>query len=328
MSQAQRPAETVLVTGGAGFIGSHLVQHLRRRRPEWKVRVLDNLSTGKAETLHHLALDSMVEPVVGDILDESTLADAMRDVTRVFHLAANASVPRSIEHPVESLRVMVEGTLKVLEAARRAGAHRVVYAASSSAYGDSMEPIKDESLRPMPRSPYAAAKLAGEHLMSAWHTCHGITTVSLRFFNVFGPRQDPASPYAAVIPRFIARMMRGEAPLIEGDGHQTRDFTYVENNAHACLLAAEAPEEAVAGRVFNIACGQAISLLQLVAILNEVLDTRIEAVHVAPRPGDVRHSLASIQAAREALRYHVHVDFLEGIRRTVAYHQRDSPRAV
>jgi UDP-glucose 4-epimerase len=241
-------------------------------------------------------------------------------VDYILHQAAIPSVQRSVDDPIRSNAANVEGTVRLLDAARRAGVKRVVYAASSSAYGDQPVPVKKENLLPMPKSPYAVSKLAAEYYLRAFTECYGLETVSLRYFNVFGPRQDPDSEYSAVIPKFITKCLRGQRPTIYGDGMQSRDFTYVDNNVRANLLAATAP--GVAGRVFNIACGHSYSLLDLLAAINEILGTNIEPVFEAPRRGDVRHSLADISEAQKHLGYAVAVDFYEGLRRTVEWYRR------
>ncbi|HEX9890463.1 MAG TPA: NAD-dependent epimerase/dehydratase family protein, partial [Actinomycetota bacterium] len=253
-----------------------------------------------------------------DIRDAGAVAGAMDGAEAVFHMAALGSVSRSLEDPLRSHGVNVDGTLRVLEEARRSGVRRVVYASSSSVYGDTPILPKHEDMPPSPRSPYAASKLAAEAYVRAYATSFGLQTVSLRFFNVFGPRQDPASEYAAVIPRFVTAMSRGERPVLFGDGAQTRDFTYVDNVVHACLLAARAGPDAV-GRAYNVGCGERISLLQLVEGLNRALGTSLQPAHADPRPGDVRHSLADVTAAARDLGYRPSVTVQEGLARTVAW---------
>ncbi len=304
-----------LVTGGAGFIGSHIVEELVRRRE--RVRVLDNFSTGRRENLAPFL--EHVELVEGDLRDLSTVRRVAEGVDYILHQAALPSVPRSIADPLASNDSNVTGTLHLLIAARDAGVKRVVYASSSSVYGDNPTLPKREDMSPAPKSPYAVSKLAGEYYCRVFAQAYGLETVCLRYFNVFGPRQDPASQYAAVIPKFITALLRDEPPTIYGDGHQSRDFTYVSNVVRANLLAATAPD--VSGRVFNVACGERYTVLDLVAVLTEILGTHITPVHTAPRPGDVRHSLADITAAREALGYRVEVNFHEGLRRTVAWYR-------
>lgn len=304
-----------LVTGGAGFIGSNIVEELLRRGE--RVRVLDNFSTGKRENL--AAFQERIELVEGDLRDLSTVRRAVEGVDYVLHQAALPSVPRSVDDPLENDAVNVTGTLNLLVAARDAGVRRVVFASSCAVYGDEPTLPKREDMLPQPKSPYAVSKLAGEHYCRAFSEVYGLETVALRYFNVFGPRQDPASDYAAVIPLFITRMLRGQAPTIHGDGLQSRDFVYVADVVQANLLAATVP--GVAGHVFNIAGGERYTLLDLIRVLNDVLGTDIVPVHDAPRPGDVRHSQADIGAAQQALGYRVVVDFAEGLRRTVEWYR-------
>jgi UDP-glucose 4-epimerase len=302
-----------LVTGGAGFIGSHLVEALLRRGRA--VRVLDDFSTGSAANLAHLR--DRLEVIEGDITDPETVHIAMRDVGVVFHEAALASVPRSVADPLATHRACVDGTLNVLLAARDAGVRRVVYAASSSAYGNSARLPKTEADPTAPLSPYAVAKLAGEHYCAAFTEVYGLETVRLRYFNVFGPRQSPDSPYAAVIPLFMEALTAGRSPVIHGDGQQSRDFTYVEDVVQANLLAAEVP--GVGGRVYNVACGRRTTLLELVAHLNRLLGTSIAPTHTPPRAGDVRHSQADITLARNELGYRPTTDMATGLRRCLEW---------
>jgi UDP-glucose 4-epimerase len=304
-----------LVTGGAGFIGSHIAEALVKRGE--RVRVLDDLSTGSLANIEPIRPG--VEFVRGDITDLAAVRQAVESVDVVFHEAALASVSRSVEDPAATHKVCATGTLNVLIAARDAKVRRVVYAASSSAYGNTEVLPTHEEQPPHPLSPYAAAKLTGEHYCSAFHEVYGLDTVCLRYFNVFGPRQDPTSPYSAVIPLFIATMLAGKEPTIFGDGHQSRDFTYVENVVQANLLAAEA--NAAAGKVYNVANGARASLLDLITAINATLGTRILARHDTARPGDVRHSQADISRARHQLGYDPPVGLEEGLRRTVAYYQ-------
>ncbi len=311
-----------LVTGGAGFIGSHLVEALVAQGAS--VRVLDNLSTGCLANLDAVA--DHVEWIEGDIMDREALDFAMRGVTVVFHQAALASVPRSVADPLATHQVCANGTLHVLLAARDAGVRRVVYAGSSSAYGnppgsgDTVSPKRETDLV-QPLSPYAAAKLAGEHYCAAFAQVYGLETVRLRYFNVFGPRQRADSPYAAVIPRFIEAMTAARQPLIHGDGRQSRDFTFVTDVVSANLLAASAP--GVSGRVYNVACGRRTSLLELVDLLGELLGQPIKPVHDQPRPGDVRHSLADINRARTDLGYEPRFDMHTGLRNCLEWWQRN-----
>jgi UDP-glucose 4-epimerase len=304
-----------LVTGGAGFIGSHIVRALLERGRQ--VRVLDNLSTGKRANLAEIA--GQIELLEGDICDVPTVERAMRDVDVVFHLAARASVPRSVEHPRPANEINVTGTLNLLIAARDAGARRFVYSASSSAYGDTPTMPKIETMRPAPLSPYAVSKLAAEHYCACWSHVYGLQTACLRYFNVFGPRQDPKGDYAAVIPAFVSRMLRGERPIIFGDGEQSRDFCFVANVVHANLLASEAPE--VHGEVMNIACGQSTTLNQIVADINKLLGTNLAPEYREPRRGDVRHSLAALDAAKRVIGYEPQVFFSDGLRRSIEWYK-------
>jgi len=306
---------TYLVTGGAGFIGSHIAEALVRRGG--KVRVLDNFATGKLENLVTVADE--IELISGDVRDEAAVGRAVAGCEVVFHQAALASVPRSVEDPLGSHAACATGTLLVLHEARKAGVRRVVYAASSSAYGNQPQPKKRETDLPSPLSPYAAAKLAGESYCAAfWHS-YGFETVALRYFNVFGPRQDPSGPYAAVIPLFIKALLAGQQPTVYGDGQQTRDFAYVENVVQANLLAAEASD--AAGQVFNVGSGAAISLLDLLKELNAILETDVQPAFQPARAGDVRDSLANISRAKKVLGYKPAVKLAEGLRRTVEYYR-------
>jgi UDP-glucose 4-epimerase len=308
-----------LVTGGAGFIGSHLVEALVERGR--RVRVLDNFSTGDRANLDAVA--GRVELVEGDITDAETVRQATRGVEVVFHQAALASVPRSVANPIATHRACVDGTLNVLLAARDAGVRRVVYAASSSAYGNSARLPKSEGDPTAPLSPYAVSKLAGEQYCAAFSEVYRLETVRLRYFNVFGPRQSPDSAYAAVIPLFIQAMTGGKRPVIHGDGTQSRDFTFVADVVQANLLAAEAP--GVSGRVYNVACGRRTSLLELVGHLNAMLGTNIVPTHTAPRAGDVQHSEADIQRARDELGYRPTTDVPAGLRLCLEWWRRRSP---
>ena len=306
----------VLVTGGAGFIGSHIAEALVNRGHQ--VRVLDNLSTGHLSNMADFR--DRIEFIHGDLLDVPTVVRAVEGVQYVFHQAALASVPRSVERPLDTHAACVTGTLNLLDAARRAGVQRLVYAASSSAYGDQPFSSKREGDLPAPISPYGAAKLAGEYYCQAFTATYGFQTVCLRYFNVFGPRQDPNSPYSAVIPLFITAMLSGRQPVIYGDGRQSRDFTYVANVVEANLLAAEAP--GVAGRVFNIANGRSTDLLTLLDVLNRLLGMNVQPQHAPPRPGDVRESMADITLARKMLGYEPKVGFEEGLRLSIAYYRK------
>jgi UDP-glucose 4-epimerase len=300
-----------LVTGGCGFIGSHLVEALAARGDA--VRVLDDLSTGKDANL--AGVRGRVELVRGSITDPAAVREAVRGREVIYHLAALPSVARSVEDPVASHEACATGTLYVLDAARQAKARRVVYAASSSAYGDTPGTVRTEDDPLAPLSPYAAAKLAGEHYCRCFTKVYGLETARLRFFNIFGPRQDPRSPYSGVIALFTAALAEGRTPRIDGDGLQSRDFTYVENAVQAVLKAATAP--AAVGNVYNVGTGANVSVLQLVAELNRLLGKDVKPTHGPPRPGDVRHSQADISRARRDLGYEPTVPFTEGLRRTL-----------
>jgi UDP-glucose 4-epimerase len=310
-----------LVTGGAGFIGSHLVEALVERGD--RVRVLDDFSTGDVANLDDVR--NRVEITEGDITDLATVRTAMRDVEVVFHQAALASVPRSVANPVATHRVCVDGTLNILLAARDAGVRRVVYAASSSAYGNSVRLPKTETDPTAPLSPYAASKLAAEHYCAAFSEVYRLETVRLRYFNVFGPRQTPDSPYAAVIPLFIQALTAGKSPTVHGDGEQSRDFTFVADVVQANLLAAQAPD--VSGKVYNIACGRRTTLLELLGHLNHLLGTNIAPTHTAARPGDVRHSQASITRACEELGYRPTTDVASGLQQCLEWWNRAAAKS-
>ena len=303
-----------LVTGGAGFIGSNLVRALLREGND--VRVLDDLSTGSRENLAGLPVARFT---LGSVTDRACLRDALSGVEVVFHLAALPSVARSVADPVGVTRANVAGTVNVLTVSRDAGVRRVVYASSSSVYGDTPTLPKTEELCPSPRSPYAASKLSGEMYCRAFASVYPLETVSLRFFNVFGPRQDPASEYAAVIPRFATAMLAGRRPLVLGDGHQSRDFTYVENAVRACILAGAAGP-AASGEAMNAACGERITLLDLITELNRLLGTRIEPEFAPARTGDVRHSLAAIDKAQRLIGYRPSVPVRRGLEATLAWY--------
>ncbi len=307
-----------LVTGGAGFIGSNLVGALLAGGR--RVRVLDNFLTGKRENLAGLkeTYGDAFELVEGDLRDMAVTRRAVEGAEYVLHQGALPSVPRSVSDPVLSNEINVGGTVSLLVAARDAGVKRVVYAASSSAYGDTPELPKRESMGTNPKSPYAAQKLAGEQYMRIFYEVYGLETVSLRYFNVFGPRQDPASTYAAVIPRFITAVLSGESPTIYGDGLQTRDFTYIENVVRANLLACEAPKTAC-GKVINIACGERVSLLDILEIVYRLAGRRVAPMFESTRPGDVRDSLADISLAKGSLGYEPRIGFPEGLSRTFDY---------
>ena len=304
-----------LVTGGAGFIGSHIATALVERGDS--VKVLDNLSTGNKQNLVHL--NGKVELIEGDVQDAALVERAMDGVEVVYHQAALASVPRSVENPLATNDACVTGTITMLDAARRAQVRRFIYAGSSSAYGNQPFMSKREGDFPAPLSPYAAAKLGGEYYCKAFYATYGLETVTIRYFNVFGPRQDPHSEYSAVIPLFVTAMLAGRQPTVFGDGYQSRDFTYIDNVVAGNLAAAEAAE--APGRVFNVACGQQFTLLDLIASINRALGTSIEPIFEAPRTGDVRESLADISAAREVLGYAPLVKFDEGLHRSIDYYR-------
>jgi len=307
----------VCVTGGAGFIGSHLACALVEHGAQ--VCVLDDLSNGLESNLTEIA--DRIRFVRGSILDQASLKEAVEGAEIVFHLAAIASVPRSVKEPALYVQVNATGTLHVLDAARAAGAQRIVYAASSSAYGDQAAPggAHVETSPAHPQSPYAAAKCAGEHMLGAYAHCFDLSCISLRYFNIFGPRQRPDSPYAAVIPLFTRALLEGRKPVIYGDGRQTRDFTYVANAVHANLLAGAAAKD-LRGEVVNIACGRSASVLELLAGIARLLGVEPACQFAEERIGEVKHSLASIEAARRLIGYEPVVDFQEGLKRTVAYY--------
>ena len=304
-----------LVTGGAGFIGGHLAERLVA--DGHAVRVLDNLSTGKRQNL--AAIESKFEMIEGDFRDPETCRSACRDIEVVFHIGALPSVPKSIEDPQASHDCNINGTFNMLSAVRDCGCRRLVYAASSSAYGDVEVSPKVETIAPEPKSPYAVQKLAGELYCRAFHECFGLETLSLRYFNVFGPRQDPKSQYAAVIPAFITAILNDTPPTVYGDGEQTRDFTYVDNVVQANILAAGA--EHAAGQAVNAACGESISLNQIVSEINKALGKSIVPTYDEVRPGDVRHSLADNSLAKKLIGYTPLVNFAEGLARTIKYYQ-------
>ncbi len=305
----------VLVTGGAGFIASHITSALVKRGD--KVRVLDNLCTGFKRNLHPDA-----EFIEGDVADESATAKAMKGIELVFHQAALASVPMSLEKPLATNHACVTGTVNVLNQAVKSGVRRVVYAASSSAYGDRPFSAKREVDLPQVLSPYAAAKLAGELYCQAFFHSFGLETVGLRYFNVFGPRQDPASPYSAVIPLFVTAILSGKPPIIYGDGGQSRDFTFVENVVQGNLLAGDAPQ--AAGQIINMADGRHTTLLRLLELLSQMLEIEIQPDFQPPRVGDVRESLADISRARLLLNYEPAVTLEEGLRQTIDYYREQA----
>ena len=303
-----------LVTGAAGFIGRPLAAALLARGDS--VRGVDNFSTGKRHNL--LGLEAM-EFLEGDLADPDLAARACNGVEIVFHEAALPSVPRSVADPLSTNVACVDATLQLLVAARAAGVRRVVYAASSSAYGDTPTLPKHEQMPPNPISPYAVAKLTGEYYMRSFARVYGLETVCLRYFNVFGPHQDPTSQYSGVLAVFCRRMLAGQVPVIHGDGEQSRDFTFIQNTVEGNLLAAHA--DAVSGQVMNLATGHRITLNQVVALLRELTGYDGPVQHAEPRSGDIRHSLADISLAQQRLGYQPSVDFREGLRRTVQWYR-------
>lgn len=307
-----------LVTGGAGFIGSNLVEALLAQGH--RVRVLDNFSTGKRENLEPF-LDR-IELVTGSLAKFEYCQMAVEGVDYVLHQGALPSVPKSIELPIESNNANVTGTVDLLVAARDAGVKRVVFAASSSAYGNTETLPKIETMPPSPLSPYALQKYAGELYMKIFYETYGLETVSLRYFNIFGPRQDPTSFYSAVIPKFITMLLKGEAPTIFGDGQQSRDFTYIENVVQANIKAATADRRS-AGEVMNIACGERIDLNELAQVINDILGSNIQPKYEPERRGDVKHSLADIGRAKELIGYEPTVKFAEGIRKTIEWYKHN-----
>jgi UDP-glucose 4-epimerase len=305
---------TQLVTGGAGFIGSNLVRRLLAIGEE--VRVFDDLSTGSVENLDEIRAD--VEVVVADVRDPDALGRAMQGAEVVYHLAALGSVSRSVADPMTTHAVNATGTLKVLEAGRHSGVRRVVYASSSSVYGDTPSLPKHEGMPPMPNSPYAVSKLTGEAYCRAFANSYAFETVSLRFFNVFGPRQDPRSQYAAVIPAFASRLLAGDRPTVFGDGTQSRDFTFVENAVDACVLAAGAGPDAV-GQAMNVGCGERTTLLELLEAIGALVGRDLEPNFGPPRPGDVMHSEAAISKAKQLIGYRPLIGVREGLAETLRW---------
>lgn len=305
-------SDRYLVTGGAGFIGSNLVERLLKNGE--KVRVLDNFSTGKIENLQPFLAD--IELINGDVRYLNTAINAVKDVDYILHEAALPSVPRSVETPLESNDVNTNGTLNILYAAKEATVKRVVYAASSSAYGESPTLPKVETMQTSPLSPYAVNKLTGEYNCKAFYHVYGLETVAVRYFNIYGRRQDPNSYYSAVIPKFIKSFLEGQSPIIFGDGEQSRDFTYIDNVLHANLLACKAPLKAV-GRVMNIACGQRITLNKLASELKKLLHVDVNPIYGDPRAGDIRDSLADVSLAKELIGYEPQVLIEDGLKLTV-----------
>ncbi len=304
---------TFLVTGGAGFIGSTLAEALLRQGDT--VRILDDFSSGRRSNIE--SLKGKLDVIEGTVVDPATVKRAMQGVEIVFHEAAIPSVPRSVDNPQASMMANVMGTTVVLDVARQSGVKRVVFAASSSAYGDTPTLPKIETMTPQPKSPYAISKLAGEQLLTAFASLYGLETVSLRYFNVFGPRQDPTSQYAAVIPNFVTAALTGKKPTVFGDGEQTRDFCFIENVVRANMQAATTPKK-LKGEVVNIACAERISLNQLLAMIGEETRTKVEAIYAPSRAGDVRDSLASIDAAHALFGYEPKIKVREGLAKTIA----------
>jgi len=342
---------TYLVTGGAGFIGSNIVLELLKRGEH--VRILDNFATGKRETVAELqyggreeeqrqktkgkrqkgegekgdqgvysATTGSLEMIEGDVRSYHIVREAVEGVDFILHQAALPSVPRSVKDPITSNEVNVVGTLNILNAAKDAHIKRIIYASSSSIYGDLETLPKTEEMLPKPLSPYAVSKLAGEKYCQVFTKLYGLETVALRYFNVFGPRQDPTSQYSAVIPRFITMIKNGQSPVVYSNGEQSRDFTYVENVVAANLLACGDGLEELSGEVFNIAYGKRVTINELIQKINLIFGTKVKPVYAAPRPGDVRHSLANIGKARQFLGYEPRIDFENGLRKTIEFMEK------
>jgi len=305
----------VVVTGGAGFIGSNIARVLVRRN---KVIVIDDLSTGHQENIQDLIDDQSIAFVKSDINDLELLQKTFKDVDYIFHEAAIPSVSRSIVDPIRSNYVNVNGTLNVLVAAKESGVEKVLYASSSSIYGDTPTLPKREDMRARPMSPYAISKLAGEYYCQVFHEVYNLSTISLRYFNVYGPRQDPLSEYAAVIPKFVSRSLNEESPVIYGDGEQTRDFTFIEDVVNANILAAESK----ATGVFNIAGGMQISINDLAKSVMKICGKNLDLVHTNPRPGDIKHSIADISKAREKFNYEPKFNLIRGLEETIKWFQK------
>ncbi len=302
-----------LITGGAGFIGSNIVKKLVEKG--YSVRVLDNFATGQRSNLEPFLKD--IELIEGDIRDFWTVAKATKGIDYILHQAALPSIPRSIDNPLTTTEVNINGTLNILEAARFNEVQRIVYASSSSVYGDSPVMPKEESMKPIPKSPYAITKLAGEEYCMNFYQLYGLETVALRYFNVFGPRQNPFSQYSAIIPKFINLLKSNQKPTIWGDGETSRDFTYIDNVVDANILACE--KKAATGNVINIACNKAYTLNELAEKLNKIIGTDIPPSHGPDKIGDIKHSLADISKAREILNYEPEIDFDEGLEKTVEW---------
>jgi nucleoside-diphosphate-sugar epimerase len=307
-----------LITGIAGFIGSSLTDELLQRGEQ--VRGIDNFVTGKRANIK--AFRNSIDLREIDLCDADAVSEACKGIDYVLHHGAIASVPRSIEDPQFSHASNVNGTLNMLQAARKHGVKRFIFAASSSAYGDQPGQPRVESMRPAPISPYAVQKLTGEYYLQSYYSVYGLETVALRYFNIFGPKQDPASPYSGVLARFILQMLEGETPTIFGDGEQARDFTYVANVVSANLLACAAPTENVAGRVFNIGCGRQFTLNRTYQVLSEMIGFKQPVLYGAPRTGDIRESVADISAAREAMGYTPRIGYEEGLAITVEWYRK------
>jgi nucleoside-diphosphate-sugar epimerase len=309
--------EKFLVTGGAGFIGSNICKRLVEEG--CFVRIVDNLLTGKKSNLDTFI--DKVEFVEADMGDDTVARSAMKDIDVVLHQGALPSVPRSVDDPAATHKHCVDATFTLLLAARDAGIKRFVYASSSSAYGDTPTLPKIETMSPAPLSPYAVGKLVGEYYCSVFHEVYGLETISLRYFNVFGPYQDPTSQYAAAIPAFVTAILKNEPPTIYGDGEQSRDFTYVDNVVEANLLAARAKH--TAGEVLNIACGEAVTVNKIIDMINEILDKNIKPIYTDPRPGDVKHSLADITAAEKLLGFKPIVEFKDGLKLAIEWYREN-----
>ena len=311
-----------LVTGGAGFIGSNTVDELVRRGHS--VVVLDDLSSGKEDNLAEIR--NKITFIKGSITDIEVVRKAMHEAEYVLHLGARTSVPRSLKDPIETNRINIDGTLNVLVAAKELKVKRVVFAASSSAYGETPTLPKVETMQPQPISPYGVTKFVGELYGQTFGRCYGLENVALRYFNIFGPRQDPDSPYSGVLAKFITQMLRGEQPTIFGDGTQSRDFTYVDNAVQANLLACKAPASEVAGRVFNIGVGQRVDLNETFRLLQKIIGYNGEVKYAPERAGDVKHSLADLTRAKRHLGYTPKIYFEEGLRRTVEWYRSTDSR--
>ena len=305
----------VVVTGGAGFIGSNLAQELSK---ENQVTVFDDLSTGYLENIENLINSGDIIFVEGSITDMDLLQKLFEDVDYIFHQAAIPSVPRSVKDPISSNYTNVNGTLNVLVAARDNNVKKLVYASSSSAYGDTPVLPKSEDMKPCPLSPYAISKLTAEYYCQVFSDVYNLATASLRYFNVFGPRQDPSSEYAAVIPKFIGSILNDKSPIVYGDGEQTRDFTFVDDVVNANILAAES----MSTGVFNIAGGKRISINDLAGLIMEILDKDLDITHIEPQPGDIKHSLADISKAREQIKYIPKFNVKDGLKETVKWFQQ------